>query len=35
MQVLYLNVGVVTMYHSNGRKQREAKEPLDEDEGGR
>ena len=35
MQVLYLNLSVVKMYHSNGRKQRGAKEPLDEEEGGR
>ena len=35
MQVLCLNLSVVTLYHSNGRKQREAKEPLDEGEGGR
>ena len=32
MQVLCLNLSVVTLYHSNGRKQREAKEPLDESE---
>ena len=35
MQVLCLNLSVVTLYHSNGRKQREAKEPLDEGEGGK